>query len=360
MPQDKPGDTVIPHSNAGVKISPSLPTSIQQVSKISYTVDAARGDASIPVSDPKATAANWKYGNIFYVKPGEPSQREYAGLPWPVSPGGTEIADGEIIMQLRSYEWILQKRCTAPKELLEGVPGDVFIGLLNAARREGALPISTSESAINKGGESIKKEYNFAPIYETINDLAEENDFYWWLQPSIDPTTNRLVLTPNWRPRRSRVSRFTLRPGGDNPNFRITKIRESGEIANHIIAYARFESWDEPVWDEIYDRSSIGFYKQVFTDVIPCLEETTKEGLRPILERAIYERAIPLLYIDGAVLKAPYPQPGDIVPFSLPAGYSFIVNRRKSIIQMQVEGTVRTPEDNSFGVSLKEIRVPTV
>lgn len=355
-----PTDNVFVHNNSGARLDDlSNSVAVQRSSKLAYGVEASRGNTSIDVIDPKATQRNLKASNILYIKSSDTSIREYAALLWNSDPTGNEVADGRMNLPLRSYEWILDTRVTAKQENLYGTPGEIFIALIYAARRTGYLPISTDTGSVNVGGQPVSKEYRYAPIYQTINKLAEEFGFYWWLQPSIDTTVTPPVLSmiPNWVPKRSRNFKPRLSSGGDNPNFSIRSTREIGEPANHIIAYGKGETWKTTPTYEEKDFESIGFYKQAFQFVLPCLDISTEKALIPIVQKELEKRAFPLLQVDGAFNYGPYPLVGDICQVELPPNSPFINSRRQSIVGMQVEYHTLTPQDSSFIVHLKELRV---
>jgi|SRR6478752_1844331 len=348
-------DNVFVFDNAGVKIDDLTGlVSVQRTEKLSYTIEAARSAMTITATESKANSRTLRTGNIVLVKNSEGTIKPLSGVIWPSDPNGYELKNGEYRIPLRSYEWILDKRFTNGQEIYRGSPGEQFIFLLAAARRQGYLPISTDTTYIQRMGERVSKEYNAAPIYQTINKLASDNSFYWWLSPLEDPITGLLELTPYWRVKRSKKFATQLSCGGEAPNLTVRSIYEAGEIVNHVKVYPAGDSWSKRIPYERKDYASIGYYRQVYSKSIDAPDETTIAGLRAIALDTLNKYAFTLLRIEGVINSAPYPQVGDICPVVLPANIGMMADRRGTIIDMQVEQVVITPQDNSYVVKLQE------
>lgn len=350
-------DNVFVFNNEGVKIDDLTGlVTVQRTEKQSYTIEAARSSFTIASTNSKATSRTLKTGNIVLVKNSESTVKNLCGVVWPSDPNGYEWSGGEYRIPLRSYEWILDRRYTDAQDKFTGSPGQQFAFLLSCARRQGYLPISTDTTYIQMMGEKVAREYNAAPIYQTINKLASDNSFYWWLSAAEDATTGLLELTPYWRVKRSKKFAVQLSCGGEKPNLTPRKVYESGEIANHIIVYGAGSDWIQRNNNrfERKDYASIGYYKQVFTKVIDASEETTRAGLRAIALDELNKSAFTLLRIEGTINAPPYPQTGDICSVVLPAGIGYMAERRGTVIDMQVEQVVITPTDGSYTVKLQE------
>lgn len=350
-------DVVIVCDNAGRKLD-ELPVSIpREYPALDRTVDAGHGSFSIPVDHPKANARNLRYGNIIYVYSDQAGIPDWAAMIWPSEPRGTSVKDGELVVQLRSVEWLLANRATAPQDIIAGKPGRIFETLLNISRREGYLPISSATSGIVYSGTVLEREYNLIDCYEAANQLAKDVEAYWWLQPSIDPADNALLLKPQWRFKRTSLFRGKLDTGGSSPNFAVMDIGETAEIANHVIAYGKSESWASPVIYAERNAKSRSRYRQTYTTILQCLDETTVEGLIPIVRAYLADHAFPRLYADGLVLRPPYPRVGDVTDLLLTDFGGVITDQRGSTVKMQVQTASYNPLDSSLKVYLEEITV---
>lgn len=352
-------DLVIACDNFGRKLG-QLPVSIQREYEMTSGVKASHGSFVIAGTDPMAKDRYLRYGNIVYVKSDQAGIPEWAGIIWPSEPSGTQInRNGDISVQLRSCEWLLATRCTATQTKLSGTPGFVFNELLKLARTQGFLPVSTAMTGINFGGDKLEPEYNLADIYTTVNQLAEDNNAFWGLTPSVDADTNTIILTPYWQFRKSRRFRGQLRTTGApgiSANFIYTSISEAAEIANHVVAYAQFDKWSDPVMHEESDPKSIGFYRQIYTKVLPCLDKTTREELIPIVQKYLNEHSFPPLKMNGVVVSPPFPRVGDVANTQIPNTGSFITTKRGTNIDMQVVHAVYSPKDTTLAISLEEVQ----
>jgi hypothetical protein len=332
-----------------------LPVLVERSWNVERSVNTAKGSFSMPYDHPKATIRNLLNGNIILVQSSEAGVRDWAALIAEPEPDGTELIDGELIIKLRSSEYLLGTRYTASQDILSGKPGEVFAALIYIARREGFLPISTDMSGIDTGGNLIGPiEYNDANIFNAVNDLAANNDAYWWFQPVID-STGRLTLKPYWVYKRSRQFPVPLKSAGVNSNFIIRRVRQAAEVANHVKAFASTDNWANPIEYEEFRYDSIGYYKGVRTYVIPALEETTQAGLIPLVQDHIRKNAFSPIAIEGVVVQAPYPQAGDVLYVVTDNLGPVITNRRGPIIQMTMQSGAWSPADEVLSVILNEV-----
>ena len=347
-------DIVIVCDNAGRKLT-ELPVSIErEYPSLDRNINAGSGSFAIPAGHAKATGRFLRYGNLIYVYSDQVGIPDWAAMIWPSEPAGTRVRDGELVIQLRSVEWLLATRATEAQDILSGKSGRIFQGLLNIARREGYLPITTDTNGIAMGGAVSSKEYNLMSVYEAVNRLAEDNEVYWSLLPFID-STNTLQLRPQWRFKRTSNFRGKLDTGGTNANFAITDLGEAVEIANHVIAYGRSDSWASPVMYQERSRPSISRYRQVYTKVLQCLDETTVEGLIPIVKAYLKTHAFPPLYAEGIVTRAPFPKVGDVTDLTLSDYGGVITDQRGSNVKMQVQTAAYSPGDSSLAIRVEEI-----
>lgn len=347
-------DVVTAFDNVGRPIN-ELPVDLPRGYTIERSINTAKGSFSLPYDHPKATIMNLLNGNLILAQSSEAGVRDWCAVIAEPEPDGTEISDGEIIIKLRSAEYILASRYTAPQDILSGRPGEVFVALITIARREGFLPISTDITGIDLGGLPIGPlEYNDANIFNACNDLAAKNDAYWWFQPIVD-STNTLTLKPFFAFKRSRNFPVPLKSAGSGSNFIARRIKQANEIANHVKAFAATDNWANPIEYEESNQASIGYYKGKRTFVIPALEESTVEGLIPLVQDHLRKKAFSALAVEGYVLKAPYPQAGDVVPVVLGNYGSVITARRGPIVYMTVESAFWTPSDKCLSVLLSEV-----
>ena len=332
-----------------------LPVNVPRGDNVVRDVSADKGFFTIPLTHAKATARNLKNRNIILVQSNQPGIRRWAAVIDEPEPTGTEVTDGELSIKLRGAEIIFSTRYTASKDIFSGSSGQVVIGLIGAARREGVIPISTDMSGVDKGGASLGNiEFNNANIFEAINSLAEANDAYWWLEPII-LVSNKLTLKFFWKFKRTATFNTPLVSTGANRNFTISKVNQSGKLANHVKAYARTSDWNVPIEYEEKSQRSIGYYGNVYTYVIPALDQTTREGLIPIVKAYLKKSAFPPLYVDGLITSAPFPGVGYVCTVYLDNYGPLITARRGGIVYMTVESTFYSPADNSLAVHLREI-----
>lgn len=346
-------DNVFVFNPFGKKLD-QIDVAVQRQSRITLGTSAAHANFTITARNAKATAQNLRYGNIVYVTSSISGLVDYAAIIWPGT-SGTQISDGLINFNVRAYEWILASRYTMAYEPITGTPGEVARALLKSARRVGFLPISTDDSGIDLGGIALSKEYNAYPIYDALNELAKDNGYIWYLQPSVDKVTNQLSLKLIWDAQSASSFATRLTSNGDNNNMVISKIYETGDIANHVISYGRFSNWSSPVYYEEKNSVSISAYGIVVSHVIMDNTETTSAGLVQQVRQYLAEHAFPVLEVDCTITAAPYPKLGDICTVELPPNNGFIIDRRGNVATMQVTNLVETPTDNTYIIHLKEV-----
>lgn len=349
-------DVTVVYDNTG-RPRDELPVKVVRSSNLTSTIAAAKGSFQIAYDHPKATATNLRAKNIIVVRSDQRGIEDYAALIDEPSPTGTEITQDDLLdIKLRSAEWIFGTRYTAAQEVLSGKPGEIFAALIYAARREGYIPVSNSMAGIDTGGDNIGPiEYNYANIFEAINDLAEKNAAYWWLAPIVD-ANNTLQLKPYWAFKRSRLFGTPLRSTGAGKNFVITSMNQAGryDIANHVKAVGRSPDGTQLVEYEETSRASVGYYRGVYTKVIQCPDESTVEGLIPVVRSYLAESAFMPLQIDGIIVSAPFPRVGDVCNVVLQNYGQLITARRGAVVPMSVTTATYSPYDNGLTVHLQE------
>lgn len=347
-------DVCTVHNNLGVPLD-ELPVSVPRGDNLTRTVNADRGFFGLSMNHPKATLRNLRNGNILYLQSDKAGIRPWAALIQEPEPTGTEITNGELSIKLRGAEYIFATKYTAAKDIITGTPGACINQLIAFARREGFMPVTTDKTGIDMSGSIIGPlEYNLANIYEAINKIVEDAGGFWWMQPIIT-VDNKVTLKPFFAYQRTRVFPVALNSTGTSANLSIKSINQSGELWNHVIAYGRADSWDAPITYEEKNPRSIGYYGGTYTHILPALEQTTVDGLVPIVRDALKNHSFPLLKIDGIVTSAPFPRVGDVCTVYLGSYGPLITARRGPIVQMIVENTFYSPGDESLAVHLSEI-----
>ena len=221
-------------------------------------------------------------------------------------------SDNEITVTLYSCEYLLQLRRTGAADKLAGQPGQIFSSLLKTAQQFESLLIWIDPNKIAAGGLWTEKEYNRSNIFDAVNDLAAEAEFYWWFEPMIS-TGNRLVLRAQWQKSRGVTYHRPLIQGS---NFVEVKVTEICRVANRIITMGKVEDSItalEYIAEDAESRSFFGLVEDAITD-----HDATAPGeLVPIGKAELTKRKQPRVKITGRAIVAPYPKVGDNVIVSL-------------------------------------------
>lgn len=221
-------------------------------------------------------------------------------------------SDNEMTVTLYSCEYLLQFRRTGPADKLAGQPGQIFTELLKGAQQFDSLAIWIDPNKIAAGGLLTDKEYNRANVFDAVNDLAAEAEFYWWLEPMVS-TANRLTLRAQWQKFRGVTYHRPLIQGS---NFVDVKVTEICRVANRIYTSGKVEDWNtaiEYIAEDAQSRSEFGLIEDVSTDH----DAITPGELVPIGKAELTKRKQPRVKITGRVIVAPYPNVGDNVIVSL-------------------------------------------
>lgn len=221
-------------------------------------------------------------------------------------------SDNRINVTMYAAEYLLSMRRTLALESYDGDPGSVFTNLLKTAQRDESLQIQISGNYVENGGASTAKEYNRANIFQAINDLSSEAQYYWWLQPVI-ATSNRLTLRAMWRKQRGTNYVAPLVQGS---NFIDVKVTEICTVANRIYASGNVEDWNDPFEYIAEDADSQSIYGLV-EDAISEHEITENAALVAYGESELAKRRHPRIKISGKVTTQPYPKVGDKVTVML-------------------------------------------
>jgi hypothetical protein len=252
-------------------------------------------------------------------------------------------ADNRITVTMYAAEYLLAMRRTQALEKYDGVPHTIFAGLLKSAQKDEHLLIQISGNYIQHGGLNTDKEYNRENIFQAVNDLAAEAEFYWWLEPII-ATTNRLQLRAVWRKQRGVDYVYPLVQGS---NFIDLKVTEICNVANRIYASGQVEDWNDPfeyIAQDAFSRSLFGLVEDSMSDH----NITEKEALEAFGKSELTKRRIPRIKMTGKVTSTPYPKIGDKVTVQMSAdsiGYSTGASVAVKVISARIKSVVVSPEE---------------
>lgn len=262
--------------------------------------------------------------------------------------------DNNITITIYSAEYLLSFRRTGTVEKYETTPNGIFSGLLKTAQAIEHMQIEISASYIAGGGAVTSKEYNRENIFQAINDLASETEYYWWIQPIFTPA-NKLVLRAMWQKNRGVTYHSPLVQGS---NFVGVKVTEICKVANRIYAVGDVEDWvnaEEYIADDAASRSQFGLIEDMVSDH----DISEQAALVAFGNSELNKRKQPRLKVSGKVLSTPFPRIGDNVTVLLsadslgyPGGESVIartsVLRIKSVAYSPEETGVNIVADNIY------------
>lgn len=309
----------------------------------SRTIGVSKGYFRMALNDSKATRRNLEYNNIVYVQ--SDIVRDWAGVIWP----DMRISGGEIEVTLRAAEWMIGQRISGSNNILTGKAHEIFIEILRLAQRSGGLLLSQDYSNISYVNFETELELHYDNLYDAANDLAEQSEMYWFLDPVIE---NKFI---KFRPRfKRRIGILRNEPLVEGSNFIVDTIKETAELANTITAYGKFSDWSNPISQTANNPIGVSKYG-VVADAIPFPEVTQLSALLESAETAVNDRYLPLLQIEGIITQAPYPSAGDWLQVyleSMPA----ILSDRGNVLTMRVNSCAYDPDDGGLSVVLLESR----
>ncbi len=315
--------------------------------KLARTVDYAHGDISIATTHAKATTEYFHYGNFVFVESSHSGLLSWAGKMWPP----LSVEDGKLKMSLRSAESILGERTTdAFDEYNNYTPGEIFKSLIT--RYGGGLPIDMENEDIIEFGNQIKVEYNLENLYEAGNKLANDNDYFWWFEPSVG-SDKRLQLRPRFRPRRG-GDHFS-RDFVEGRNLRNIELTEDIDFANRIIAYGQIESWKSA--DEhiaiAKDDKSIHEYGRI-DYVMPCLDIMSQDVIGIKAKRELKKRAWPRLNIMATITDPPFPRVGAEITCVFSQSNPLLM-RRGQKVEFSIQSLAYDPNADALEINATEI-----
>lgn len=339
-------DQVLVFTRAGIPLD-ELPVSITRAWKVSRVIEAARGSFTISTTNPKATAANLKYGNIVFVQSSSGVQ-PWAGIIWPPM----SVANGVITVQLKSVEYILSTRLTPEHAGGRGATAATnFMFLLDFFGRNGnEYPIDADNAVLKPTSSAgLDIDWHFANLYEEANKLANSTLNYWWLEPIY--TDGRLTLIPYFVSKTGRNFAVKLI---ENNNFNDVKITEKGDkFANVIVGWCDTKA-DGEIYAIAENPTSIGRYGEIQA-AVALNDIDTLEGVEAAVTGMLPERAFPLLELSGVVTARPFPRAGDTVSVQLSTAGAFLVQGRGMTIDGLVVSAAYSPETDEMLITVREL-----
>lgn len=321
-----------------------LDAKVTRAWKLERIVDAAKGQMQLSVEDPKATFTNLKYGNYVLVE-NSGGLPNWGGIIWP----RTIVSGGAIQITLQSAEWMFNGRVTDEKDKASGTPFQVFYYLCGLAVRNWTLPFSR-DFVYQDVDETVDKVWNAKNIFEAMNELADETNSYWFLDPQRRDD-GRLWFIPHWQRRIGGLFRLPLVENQNLVGLRITE--EPPDLANIIDCYGQFADWADPLKVQVKDDDSVFRFGPIMASEVFSNIATTA-GLQFAGKCALRRRARPQLYIQGT-LAAPWPEVGDAVQVQLTTNFGFLTRNRAQNIRMLVTDLAYEPGDDRVTVNLREI-----
>lgn len=268
----------------------------------------------------------------------------WCGVIWDIR----DWEDNNLIVTVYSAEYLLSMRRTGTVEKYETTPNGIFSGLLKTAQAIEPLQIEMSANYIQGGGTVTAKEYNRENIFQAINDLASETEYYWWLHP-VFSAANRLALRAYWQ--KNRGSTYG-RPLVQGSNFTDVKVTEICKVANRIYASGNVEDWANPleyIAQDTASRSQFGLVEDMVSDH----DISDNTALVAFGNSELNKRKQPRLRVSGKVLSTPFPKIGDNVTVLLSAdslGYAggeSVVARTSTL---RVKNIAYSPEETGIDI----------
>ena len=256
--------------------------------------------------------------------------------------------DNNITLTLYSAEHLLSFRRTGTVDKFETTPNGIFSGLLKTAQSVESLQIEVNPAYIAGGGAVTSKEYNRENVFQAINDLASETEYYWWLQPVFTPA-NKLLLRAYWQKNRGGTYHRPLVQGS---NFVDVKATEICRVANKIYADGNFEDWNNPLEYVAHDTASRSQFGLV-EDVVSDHDISEQAALVSFGNSELNKRKQPRLKVTGKVLSTPPPRVGDNVTVMLSADSLGYVSGESVVARtaaLRVKNVAYSPEETGVNV----------
>jgi len=312
--------------------------------RLERTIDTSKGQMSIAYNSEKVNSFTMRYGNIVLVESND-GLPNWAGIIWP----RTHSQNGIIKLTLMSAEWLFAMRATDGKDVWNGSMATTFITLLHLANRYWPLPISP-DPVISDDGRQLNNEWNAIVILDALNELANETNHFWWLEPERKSDGN-LWFIPHLEKRTGRRFGQTLIENSNMGDVQL--VEEPTDLANIITGYGRFDDWAFPIEYTGRNNQSIGKYGQIQAPEF-FLNRSTVNGLIAPVEAAL-ERRTPYLSLTATMTEKPYPRAGDQVFCNFAPIHGFLLVGRPDIIPMRCTSVDYSPDDNTPIITASEI-----
>ena len=202
----------------------------------------------LSTTDEKCTEKNLEFGNLIYVS--HPKLPAWGGM----IDTPREWRKGSVIVSIYSGPYLLKTGITQRSQTVAGPYGSIFRALLEESFDSADYNVIRA-GEIFGGGPSVKREYNFAPLYDEIRNLAVESGNDFEIEPIID-VNGRLYFSANWHKRKEFRTGYTL---FEDLNLELPQVfmREQGIIANKLRLFGDGATFSSRPTARVQDNESI-------------------------------------------------------------------------------------------------------
>lgn len=192
------------------------------------TMQVGRGSYSIPQTDRNLELCDPTSGNLLVV------ESELYPLVWagPIVRLAGRSATGEVRIEARSYEWILQRRFLPAGYAVNGTAGELFEDFLRRVESDNATRVALGSVA----GGAYFPETSFAErsLFAAWSTLAQQTGNEWWLEHSV--ARDSLSVTAHFRPARGQDRQLEVRlVDGPRGSVNVNEWAIDIEAAPHLI-----------------------------------------------------------------------------------------------------------------------------
>lgn len=202
----------------------------------------------LATSDQKCIEQYLEFGNLVYIT--HPKLPAWGGM----IDTPREWRHGSVISSVYSAEYLLKTRITQRSQTLAGPYGTIFQTMLEELFDSSSFNVIRAGSIFG-GGPSVKRVYNFAPLYDEIRNLAEESGNDFEIEPNID-SNGRLYFAAHWHKRKEFETNYTLY---EDLNLELPAVflREQGTIANKLRIFGDGATFTTRPLGRVQDQESI-------------------------------------------------------------------------------------------------------
>ena len=338
-------DRVLIFNRSGQMLA-EIAASVTRSWQLERSLRADRAQFSMSMSDAKCTEGNLRYMNRVVVQ--SDTLPDWGGIIWTPR----EWRPGIVTVNMLSAEYLLAFRRTGTNDTLSGTIGSIFQDLIEIANGSEDMGIQVDADDLDFSSKSGVITFNLANIFEAINTAAADYQFYWWLEPVLSDT-NRLTFTANIAKNRGRRFRGgELIEGG---NFNDVKVSETGELANRIYTWGKFDSWTNPLVSVAEDEASRADYGLI-EDAVGFPDVENVGYLDAAADALVTRQKKPRYKVPGTISRSPYPFIGDLVDVRLVTALWTDGLVGKKVSNMRVKAMQYTPDNGGIlNVSLDNI-----